>query len=352
MDAPKDTNGTDARFRKARVTVRDIAREAGVSIATVSRAISNDPAIAQDTRNRVLLLASDMGYSPNLFARGLITRRSGIVAVFANNITNPFYPEVMVKLTRRMQDEQLHTMLFTSDENEEVERALPMLRQLNPDVAVILAATMTSKALGNFEDSRTPVILFNRYVEGAAASSVCCDNYEGGRMVAQRLAAAGHRHLAFIEGLPNASTSVDRRKGFLDGCAEAGLAPPLVRAAGDFTYESGYMAIQDLFASGCPMDAVFCANDIVAIGAMDAARGVLGLSIPDDLSVIGFDDIAMANWPSHDLTTVRQPMNAMIDRVATEISRILQTEGQPPEKHFLPGRLMVRGSAHLSPMKE
>jgi len=161
MDAPKDTNGTDARFRKARVTVRDIAREAGVSIATVSRAISNDPAIAQDTRNRVLLLASDMGYSPNLFARGLITRRSGIVAVFANNITNPFYPEVMVKLTRRMQDEQLHTMLFTSDENEEVERALPMLRQLNPDVAVILAATMTSKALGNFEDSRTPVILFN-----------------------------------------------------------------------------------------------------------------------------------------------------------------------------------------------
>ncbi|WP_158234133.1 LacI family DNA-binding transcriptional regulator [Oceaniglobus indicus] len=340
-------NGADAA-RPSRVTVKDIAREAGVSIATVSRAISNDPGIAADTRRRVLQKATDMGYSPNLFARGLITRKSGIVAVFANNIINPFYPEVMVNLTRALQDRQMHTLLFTSDGDEQVERALPTLRQLNPDVAVVLAATMTSGALDNFAESRTPVILFNRYVDGAAASSVCCDNFEAGRMVAHRLAASGHRRLAFIEGLATASTNADRRRGFTRGCAEAGLAPPAVHAGGDFTYETGYTGVQALIARTGAIDAVFCANDIIAIGAMDAARGSLGLSIPDDLSVIGFDDIAMASWPSHDLTTVRQPMNAMIDRVMSEIGRIRDSATAPPEKHFLPGRLMVRGSARLN----
>ena len=338
----------EAGVIKARVTVKDIAREAGVSIATVSRAMSNDPTIAYETRQRVLQKASEMGYSPNLFARGLITKRSGIVAVFANNITNPFYPEVVVKLTRRLQAQQLHTMLFTSDESEDVERSLPMLRQLNPDVAVILAATMTSGALHAFQDSSTPVILFNRYVDYTAASSVCCDNYQGGRLVALRLAAAGHRRLAFIEGLASASTSNDRRRGFLDGCNEAGLVPPVIHAGGDFTYETGHFGLQQLFAQHeKSIDAVFCANDIIAIGALDAARGPLGLSIPQDLSVVGFDDIAMASWPSHDLTTVRQPMNAMIECVSAEITRILKTDAPDPQNHFLPGRLMVRGSARL-----
>lgn len=345
---PPKPGGTPGEARKSRVTVKDIAREAGVSIATVSRAISNAPTIAEQTRERVLKTADDMGYSPNLFARGLITNRSGIVAVFANNITNPFYPEVVVKLTRHLQDLNLHTMLFTSDDGEEMERVLPTLRQVNPDVVVILAATVTSGALAAFRDSRTPVILFNRYVKGVAASSVCCDNYEAGRMVALQLAKAGHRHLGFIEGLAMASTSVDRRDGFMVGAAEAGLAAPLIHAGGDFSYENGQTGLKSLFEKGPPRNAVFCANDIIAIGALDAAKGELGLSVPEDLSIVGFDDIAMAAWPSHDLTTVRQPMSAMIDRVGDEISRVLSSNIHDPQAHFLPGRLVVRGSAKLN----
>lgn len=350
MVKPKqpDTGDVLDAAQLPRVTVRDIAREAGVSIATVSRAISNNPTIAQQTRERVLKIALDMGYSPNLFARGLITKRSGIVAVFVNNITNPFYPEVVVKLTRRLQDLNLHTLLFTSDDGEEMERVLPTLRQLNPDLVVILAATVTSGALRTFKDSRTPVILFNRYVKGVATSSVCCDNYQGGRMVALELAKAGHRHLSFIEGLAMASTSSDRRDGFLAGAAEAGLAAPLICADGDFSYETGHAGLKWLFEKGQPIDAVLCANDIVAIGAMDAAKGDLGLTIPRDLSIVGFDDIAMAAWPSIDLTTVRQPMNAMIDCVGDEISRILKSSASESQMHFLPGRLILRGSARLN----
>lgn len=331
-----------------RVTVRDIAREAGVSIATVSRAMSNDSAIADATRSRVLEKAAEMGYSPNLFARGLITKRSGIAAVFANNITNPFYPEVVVKLTRKLQRLTLHTMLFASDDGEEMEQVLPTLREVNPDIVIILAATVTSRALHAFQNSRTPVILFNRYVEGVAESSVCCDNFEGGRMVAQRLAGSGHTRLAFIEGMALASTSVDRRDGFLAGAKECGLEPPLVRKGGDFTHETGYRGMQELFDPTAPIDAVFCANDIIAIGAMGAARGPLGLRVPEDLSVVGFDDIAMAGWPSHDLTTVRQPMGQMIEQVGVEVARVLSEDATEPQQHFLPGRLVLRGSARLS----
>ena len=335
----------DGKTKGGRVTVKDVAREAKVSVSTVSRALSDDPTIARETRDRVLLKAGEMGYTPNLFARSLITRRTGIVAVFANNITNPFYPEVVVKLTRRLQEMNLHTMLFSDDDG--VDGSLPALRQINPDVAVVLAATTTSETLQRFNESRTPIILFNRYIPGAHASAVSCDNVAGGRLVAERLAAAGHRRLGYIEGLGTASTNADRMRGFLEGCTAAGLAPPVVRSGGDFTYESGFEGMKELMARAPDTEGVFCGNDIIAVGAMDAARRDLGLNVPHDVSVVGFDDIALAAWPSHDLTTVRQPMNAMIDRVVAEIERLQGAAPVQPEQYFLPGRLMVRGSARL-----
>lgn len=346
-----DRDGDKLKLRGSvpgRVTVKDIARELDVSVATVSRALSPDKVIAPKTRVRVLEKAREMGYAPNLFARGLSSQRSRIAALFASNITNPFYPEVVVKLTRRLQDVGLHTMLFTSEDSEGVDAALPLLRQYNPDIAIVLAATMTSEALNQCLDGKTPVILFNRYVEGARASSVCCDNYEGGRLVATRLAEAGHTRLAFISGLEVASTNIDRRRGFFDGCVAAGLDAPQIISGGDFTYETGYEGMKRLADGAVPPDAVFCANDIVAIGAMDAARRDLGLSVPEDVSVVGFDDIAMASWPSHELTTVRQPMNAMIECVIAEMARLQDSDDKSPREQFLPGRLMVRKSARLT----
>lgn len=330
-----------------RVTVKDIAQELGVSVATISRAFSPDKVIADETRQRVLAKAREMGYAPNLFARGLSSQRSGIAALFAANITNPFYPEVSVKLTRRLQDIGLHTMLFTSVGEKGADAALPLLRQYNPDIVIILAASMTSKALNDSIDEHTPVILFNRYVQGARASAVCCDNYEGGYLVATRLAEAGHERPAFISGLETASTNIDRRRGFCEGCAAAGLPAPRTISGGDFNYATGYEGMKSLASGKGRPDAVFCANDIVAIGAMDAARRELGLSIPDDLSVVGFDDIEMASWPSHDLTTVRQPMNKMIECVIQEITRLNEGSDTSPRDQFLSGRLMVRSSARL-----
>lgn len=207
---------------------------------------------------------------------------------------------------------------------------------------------MSSDQVRRTREGQTPVILFNRYVPGTGASAVCCDNFEGGREVALRLAEAGHKTPAFIAGLDDASTSADRQRGFRAGCAEAGLPEPQLITGGDFTYETGYQGMQTLCAKGPRPDAVFCANDIVAIGAMDAARRELGLKVPEDVSIVGFDDIEMSAWPSHDLTTVRQPMNAMLDKVIAEVDRLLTPGGAMGQDHFLPGRLILRNSARLN----
>lgn len=332
---------------KSRVTIKDIARELGVSVATVSRALSDDPNIAPRTRARVLGKATEIGYSPNLFARGLITKRSKIAALFAANITNPFYPEVVVKLTHRLQEIGLHTMLFTSDDETRIDKGLPILQQYSPDIAIVLAATLSTQVAQSYVKGRTPVILFNRYVSGTSSSAVCCDNVSGGLLVARKLIEAGHRRLAFISGLDHTSTNVDRLRGYRQGCAEAGIDAPEVISGGKFTYETGFEAMKELFESPLKPDAVFCANDIVALGAMDAAQCELGLSIPDDVSVIGFDDIVMAGWPSHELTTVRQPVNTMIDLVMSEVGRLLPGKNAQPKEYFVPGRLIVRKSARL-----
>ena len=140
----------------------------------------------------------------------------------------------------------------------------------------------------------TPLMLFNRYVRGAQAGAVCCDNVAGGQLVADMLIKAGHRRLAYIAGKHNTSTNVDRARGFSERLHELEYGP-FLREPGEYTYESGYAAAQRLLERDDPPDAIFCANDITALGAIDAARD-LGVVIPDELSIVGFDDIPAASW--------------------------------------------------------
>lgn len=339
--------GAGSRRGGGRITVRDIADELGISVATVSRAFTKDAVIADETRQRVLEAAEFMGYQPNPFARSLITRRSQIAGLVAADITNPFYPEVLVHLTKRLQEAGLQTMLFFAGQGGKVDDVLPTLLQYSPDIAIVLAATMSSAMVSSCHEAGTPVLLFNRYVPGTGAAAVCCDNYRGGRLVAEMLAKSGHHRLAYITGLSDTSTNLDRMRGFIEASADLGLPAPAIEEGGRFSYEAGYDAIKRLLDRQRPPDAVFCANDIVAIGALDAARRELGLSIPRDLSIIGFDDIPMAAWPSYSLTTVRQPLNAMIDVSLDEIERLLRGKDAVGEEHFLPGRLIRRSSARL-----
>ena len=299
----------------ARVTLKDLARDLGVSTATVSRAFYEHTTIADETRQTVLTRAAELGYQANPFARSLITRRTKIVGVVAADLTNPFYPEVLTRLTDRLQAIDFNVMLITAGPATSMDDALRLLLPYRPDVTVLLAATLSSEGAAACRRAGTPLIFFNRHPADDNSVAVACDNIEGGRVAASHLLGFGHRRVAYVAGRPDVSTTVERWEGFCAVFEERGLEAPVYEKADTFTYEAGYGAAKRLLRGRSAPKAVFCGNDILAIGFMDAARREFGFDIPRDLSVIGFDDIAMASWPSHALTTIRQPVDQMLDRV-------------------------------------
>lgn len=338
------SGGDRARIRKARVTVKDLARDLSLSTSTVSRAFYTEAVIAPSTRKAVLKRAAEIGYAPNPLARSLITKRTRIAGVVMSDITNPFYPEVLTRLTERLREIDLNVMLTVASSSDSLDDAVKLLLSYQPDVIIVLAATLSSKTAEACGRAGTPVLFFNRRPLNADAFGVTCDNIGGGRLVADHLIARGHRRLAFVAGRPDTSTNADRWEGYRHRCLDHGLREPIRVEAGAFSYERGYEAAFRLLAGSSRPDGVFCANDILAIGFMDAARREFGLDIPGDLSVVGFDDIAMARWPSHALTTVRQPVEKMIDVTAQLIGKLFGSSQLNPRVERLPGELVERAS--------
>jgi DNA-binding LacI/PurR family transcriptional regulator len=315
-----------------------------MSTSTVSRAFYNDAIIKSETREKVLKRAAEIGYQPNPLARGLITKSSRIVGLVVSDVTNPFYPEVMNRLTERLQKAGFNVMLVVVDPSRTEEESVRVLLSYHPDVVVKLATTLSSEAAAACRRVGTPVLFFNRSGSDEHCYAVTCDNEMGGRLVADYLIDRGHARLGFIAGRPDASTNVDRWRGFRSRCLERGVPAPRASKGTSFTYDAGYAATSKMLKGARRPTALFCANDIVAIGAMDAARRECGLKVPDDVSIVGFDDIGMASWPSHALTTVRQPISKMIDRTTALVLALARDEGGKPAIERMPGELIERST--------
>ncbi|NDJ61957.1 MAG: substrate-binding domain-containing protein [Chloroflexi bacterium] len=325
------------------ITSIDVARRAGVSQSTVSRVFSDKhPAVSAETRQRVLTAAADLGYRPNAIARMMSTRRTHIVGILMANITSPFYPYVLEKFLQRLQALDRQALVFTASAHQDVDALLPLVLQHQVAALIVTSATLSSETADECARSGVPVILFNRYVRGGAASAVCADNVAGGRLAADVLLDTGHRRLAYIAGTPDTSTNTDRERGFADRLAERGDTS-WRRAQADYTYETGFAAAHDLLAGSDPPDALFCANDIMALGALDAVRQI-GARVPEDVSIIGFDDIPMAGWGAYHLTTIRQEVDAMIAATLDLLHAKLDQPDSPPVLRLIPGSLIVRGS--------
>lgn len=334
--------------RRSRVTVKDLARHLGMSVSTVSRAFYNDAVIAPETRERVLSTASRIGYQPNPLARGLITKSSRIVGVVVSDITNPFYPEVLTSLTERIQAIGFNVMLVVEQPNRPQNDGLDVLLSYHPDIVIILAATLSSDASEACRRVGTPVIFFNRHAADEHSFSVTCDNVGGGAMVADFLLDRGVRRPAFLSGRPDASTNRDRWAGFARRCAERAAPLPSASQGRSFSYEDGYRGALELLRGPARPDALFCANDILAVGALDAIRRDGGLRVPEDVAVVGFDDIAMASWPPYALTTVRQPVDLMIGGTIELAVALTRGEFGQPAAQRHPGTLIERNTTRVS----
>jgi DNA-binding LacI/PurR family transcriptional regulator len=336
----------------ASVTSLDVARLAQVSQSAVSRAFTPGASVSEATRIKVEDAARKLGYRPNAIARTLITRRSRIIGVVMSYLENQFYPVVLEKLSQRLQRDGYHVLLFISD-TRQTDAVLAKILQYQVDGMVMASTAMSSALALRCEEAGIPVVLFNRISSGSAnTSSVTTDNYQGGLLVGQYLARTGHRRVAYIAGLEDTSTNQQRERGLRDALAEASQKL-FARAIGNYDFEEAKAAARSLFAVKATQrpDAVFAANDHMAIAVMDTLRIELGLRIPQDVSVIGFDDVKQAAWGSYQLSSVVQDADAMIE--ATVGLLMEEMNGANPNRAVvLPTRLVLRGSsAPRTPVK-
>ncbi|MCG8361312.1 MAG: LacI family DNA-binding transcriptional regulator [Kiloniellales bacterium] len=326
------------------VTALDVARAAGVSRSAVSRTFTEGASVSEKTRQSVLEAALRLGYSPNAIARSLITQRSRMVGLVIGELTNPFFAEVLETFSEKLQNVGLRVLLFSIARVHDIDDALPALLQYQVDGVIITSAVMSSEMARKCAEAGKPVVLFNRNVRKGTSNYVSSDNRDGGRVVADFLVESGHRRIAFVAGTEETSTSVDRERGFTRQLKKHGLDRPL-RDCGNFTYEGGAEAARRLLSAAKRPDAIFCADDVMALGVIDVARKEFSLRIPEDLSVVGFDDIPASGWPAYDLTTVRQRIEPMVDRAVEILLARIEQPDLPPEAHLVKGTLVTRGSA-------
>ena len=327
------------------VTSRDVAREAGVSQPTVSRALNGDPRISEQTRERVAEAARRLGYFPNVAARTLITNRTSTVGVVVGDVSNLFFAQQLNALYYELQRYGYRTVLFQegADHKEPGGDVLPLLIGNALDGAIVTTGRLNSATPKLLAEEGIPVVLLNRYIEGISADCVTADNLGGGEQAAHHLATLGHERIGLILGPENTSTSRDREKGFGAGLKGFGLhVPEELRHAGLYSYESGYQLCLKLLREKDPPSAIFCGNDVVALGALDAATGA-GVKVPQELSVIGFDDLRVSDWEMIGLSTIHHPIDRLAQTAARMlVERIQRTQQTPPRSEVFPTRLVER----------
>jgi DNA-binding LacI/PurR family transcriptional regulator len=292
------------------VTASDVAKYLGMSQSTVSRVFTPGATVSDETRKKVLEAARELGYRPNALARSLITRKSNIIGIVMGDVKNPFYPDVLSKFSAELRKRGYHVLFVNAQSDKIRSEEVYQFIEYNVEGVVMTDAFLSSSVVSHFKDNNIPIVLFNRYHDNSIFHTVSCDNVDGGYHIGRYLVDKGHKRLAFITGSPNTSTSQDREKGFRAALVERGYN--LITDNGDYTYEGAYQAALRLLNSVNPPDAIFCANDIMALGAIDAAKEI-GVLIPEDISIVGFDDIDLASWSAYSLTTWKQPVDQMIE---------------------------------------
>ncbi len=328
-----------------KLTSQDIAQLAGVSQSTVSRVIRRLPNVDRATREHVLQVIRKHGYSPNAAARSMKSNRNGSIAVVVANLTNPLYPSLLHHLVTALAHRNLHTTVWETRTDLDAATAQAIAESA---VDGVIFATAVDIALRQHEAvaAAKPAILMNRSLSCTDFDAVVSDNLAGGALVAHYLARNGRRNIGFVSGKSSASTIHERELGFMQGMQDyAGsmLCQASTLSFDIFTYENGYLAAQDLLARHPDIDTLFCSNDILAIGAMDGAR-FAGRRIPDDLWVVGYDDIPMAGWDAIGLSTVRQPLQAMTELAVARLCQRIAQPDLPPSTVKLPNKLIERRS--------
>ncbi|GAA4244830.1 LacI family DNA-binding transcriptional regulator [Dactylosporangium darangshiense] len=327
-------------------TLDQVAERAGVSRTAASRVINNAPNVSRATRDAVERAIRDLGYHPNRTARALATSRTDTVALAISGerpeiFADPFFAQVIVGVSEAIEETDLHLMLCLATSVRGQTRLRHLLDRRGVDGMMVMALRGDDPLARIAEQSGLPTVFGGRPLRGEPHWFVDADNAGGARLAVEHLIAQGRRRIVMINGQTDTNVNDTRRRGYLEALTLAGLASAGT-ADGDFTEPSGHAATAALLAGRPDLDAVFAANDNMAAGALRALREA-GRRVPDDVAVIGFDDLAIAEQTDPPLTTVHQPVRALGRELARML--VLALAGREPTPLLLPTRLVVRGSA-------
>jgi DNA-binding LacI/PurR family transcriptional regulator len=322
------------------ITLKDVAELAGVSRAAVSRSFTEGASVSAKTRLKVMQAAATLGYSPNMLARSLTTRRTQLVGLVSNNFRNPVFLQIFDLFTREIQERGLRPLLVNLTDETDPARSVQLLRQYSVDGVIVASSHVPDQFAGAFRLAGLPVVhAFGRASPNPDVSIVGIDNIGAGKMAAETLISRGYRHLGFVGGPEHASTTQDRLQGFR---AAAGLAGCEVSAshAGSYRFEAGRAEMQRLL-QGRVADAYFCADDVLSIGAISALQDA-GLRVPEDVGIIGLNDMEIAGWANVALTTIHQPFEAIVRASVDLITTRLADPGIEPEVRLFPCHVVER----------
>lgn len=330
-----------------RATITDVARASGTSIKTVSRVFNDEPFVRADTKAKVLEAARRLDYHPNVAARSLVRGRSSLIGLFYENPSPNYVVDLQTGALDRLHEERFHLLLFPCERTAEVSGRLLNVARASGLEGLILAPPIgdDAKTLQELEGARIPFVRIAPTTAPAASPSVSIDDLAAARDMTRRLIDLGHRAIAFVQGDPTHPSNAQRLQGYREALAAASIeANPDWLEQGTYTFESGVEAGRRLLARGALPTAVFAANDDMAAGLLVAANE-LGLSVPGQLSVAGFDDslISRVVWPQ--LTTVRQPTYEMAREATSTLLAMIDRKPYEPNVRLSYDLLMRSSTA-------
>ncbi len=334
---------------RSSVTIRDVARVANVHPGTVSRALNEETRalVNQETAERVLRAAEQLGYRPNRIARGLKTSRSYTIGVLIPDITNPLFPPILRGIEDRLDEAGYTSLIVNTDNDRERERRqLEAMRARQVDGFISATARLDRELLADVAAGGTPLVLVNRSLEDGSVPAVTVNDRQGIRLAVEHVAALGHARIGHVAGPQNTSTGHRRHLGFVEAMRAAGLRAPkaYVRFSRWFTEEEGARVCAELLDNTPDLTAIVAANDLLAIGCYDTLES-RGLRCPADLSIVGFNDMPFVDRLRPPLTSVRVPQREVGTVAADMLLQLLADGEQPAREILLEPTLITRGSA-------
>jgi DNA-binding LacI/PurR family transcriptional regulator len=330
-------------LRRSFVTAADVARRAGVSRSAVSRTFTPGASVSSEVRDRILRAADHLGYRVNRVAQSLINARSNVIGLVGTDLHQPFHAELLATLSAALLANGFQCMLLNAaNAARDMGALIARVLEYRVGAIVVMSGTPPSRIVEECLKNGVPVILVNKPLPGLAVDTVVADHAAGGRLAAEHLLAAGCRRLAVVSSAARTASLMGRLNAFRTRVADAGLRAR-VWQDGPTDYCAGWEAARALLAEE-PFDGVFCVTDLLALGFLDAVRSEFGRRVPEDLSVIGFDDIPQAGWRAYELTTFCQPVGDLADAVMAGIRRRTEAPATPRTVRTIPVRLVARAT--------